>query len=239
MSIKIKSFTKEQLAVGLTARNGIYDFMGVIEIPVEALNTPVKQRKVVSDQSVEEDVTYEPVSVRDCMMVLFEDDVIAIVSTEEEIKPGRYMNASPEWLLHLADVFGVESILTHSDGEERLRYKRVEKRYNALTVDQKGNFNIRFTIAMGENYISVVPAIDQNIDLADRLIAEEEMHAAERKEIEQLLYDMTVEEKKQICRDYEISGYSALNESELVTLLINSWGLNVLQYNDFFVTKEA
>ena len=232
MSIEIKSFTKEQLDAGLSARIEIKNFIGYIEIPLEALDTPVKERKVVSEQSVEEDVTYEPVTARECMTVLFEDNKVAILSTEEEIKPGRYMNASPEWLLHLADVFGAESILTHSDGEERLRYKRVEKRYNSLTVEQKGNFNIRFTIAMGEDYISVVPAIDQNIDLADRLIAEEERHAVERAEIEQFLYDMTVEEKKQICRDYGISGYSILNEAGLVDLLIGQWELGVLTLND-------
>lgn len=241
MSIEIKSFTKEQLDVGLKARNEITNFMGYIEVPLEALNTPVKQRKVVSDQSVEEDATFVPVTAGECMIVLFEDSEIAILSTEEEIKPSRYMNASPEWLLHLADLFGVDSILTHSDGEARLKFKRVEKRYNSLSAEYQNVVlgKCQMTIPDDEKGITPCGIWDFDIKLVDKVMSEIERHIELDERLSPILFDMTVDEKKQICRDNGISGYSNLNEAALVTLIIVSIENNEMDINDLFDYEGA
>lgn len=228
MMIGIKSITKERAVDMLQKKDGIVGFEGSFEIPLEALNLPVDERSVTSDQDVEQDAVLVPVLAVDCLRVLYQDDTKAIVSTEKMIKPGRYKNADPDWLLHLAEVFGAENILTRSETHDRVFYLQVEQRYLALTEAEQTIIYGNLVEDLEEGWPIPVDAIGfgakklaKELDEYELIKAQEAAEIERKAELTEQFSAMTVDELEQYCRDNNISGYSSLNKTELVAMIVN------------------
>lgn len=235
--LKINSIDKEHVKMMLDNGIEIDGFEGSFEIPLEALNLPVDERSVTSDQDVEQDAVLVPVPAMDCMRVLFQDDTKAIVSTEKMIRHGRFKNADPEWLKHLADVFGAENILTRSETHKRVLYLQVEQRYLALSDDEKSVLLFALQAYTPEGSDVLQSVMEFELWLIDKEISKIEYIKEETARLSEVLYEMTVEDKKQICRDYSISGFSTLNESGLVDLIVTAYFSGKIP-RDFYLKGE-